>query len=197
MDQTGYARTGEPISDLHACVQSEGDCHHPSAQGQDPSAPEKLSVSPFFLLTRSLIPGHCPFSHTSLIQIKRTSHGTCTGSTERVAGQSGDFLKSVLYQPGEGGWPAQRVFLSLHVTTLACGGAGCGSKPGMTRSSFHIPVVRPGCSKWVRPRDFHRSSCDGHQAPAGPEELRQQKRCGVVLDCRALRCLCHRRCTAC
>lgn len=49
LDQTGYTRTGEPVSDLHTCVQSEGDCHHPSAQGQDPSTPEELCVSPFVL----------------------------------------------------------------------------------------------------------------------------------------------------
>lgn len=46
LEQTGYTRTGEPFPDLHACVQPEGDCHHPTAQGQDPSAPEELSVSP-------------------------------------------------------------------------------------------------------------------------------------------------------
>lgn len=58
LDQTGYTRTGEPVTDLHACVQSEGDCHHSSAQGQDPSAPEELSVSPFLLV----LPPHAHLS---------------------------------------------------------------------------------------------------------------------------------------
>lgn len=48
LDQTGHTRTGEPLPDLYACVQPEGDCHHPTAQGQDPSAPEELGVSPPF-----------------------------------------------------------------------------------------------------------------------------------------------------
>lgn len=67
LDQTGYTRIGEPFPDLHACVQPEGDCHHPTAQGQDPSAPEELSVSPF------LLPEQCPFPHRSLVQFSYNS----------------------------------------------------------------------------------------------------------------------------
>lgn len=67
LDQTGYTRIGEPFPDLHACVQPEGDCHHPTAQGQDPSAPEELSVSPF------LLPEQCPLPHRSLVQFSYSS----------------------------------------------------------------------------------------------------------------------------
>lgn len=92
LDQTGYTRTGEPVSDLHACVQSEGDCYHPSAQGQDPSAPEELSVSPL-LLPGPVPPEQCPFPRWSRVQFKHAFPSTCTGTAERGAGQAGDFLK--------------------------------------------------------------------------------------------------------
>lgn len=97
LDQTGYTRTGEPLSDLHACMQSEGDCYHPSAQGQDPSTAEELSVSPFLL---PVPPEQCPFPHWSRVRFKHTFSSTCTDTAERGAGQAGDFLKRVF--PPEG-----------------------------------------------------------------------------------------------
>lgn len=83
LDQTGHTGTGEPLPDLHACVQPEGDCHHSSAQGQNPSAPEELGVSHFLLLF-----------HTGLWSNSDISANTC-GITERGPRQAGDFLKSV------------------------------------------------------------------------------------------------------